>query len=310
MSDAAPTAAPAATGGTEGTPDVGTPGAEGTPANPAAATPELFEVVVNGQKMKWSRERVIAEAQKSAAGQKAFEEAARLRKEVEAFKGRFKDPEALDAFVKEQGYEDPAEFFREHFGRHLKPRLMKPEERAAHEQAEENKRLKAELEKRDAAEKTARKERLKDELAKHYDTGMVAALKEMKLPSNPYTIKRMAETALAAFIDKGQEPNWKVVAQMVDEDLYGGLAETLDSIEDEETLGRYIREGTRKRLRQADLKRLRGGASPAGKPDPKAAAEAKAKAEELAGKQENKKGYMTREELHEYLDRVKKGEVK
>jgi hypothetical protein len=265
-------------------------------------------VVINGEKMRWTRERVIAEAQKGHAGQRAFEDAARARREVEEFKGKFKDPEALDAFIKEQGYDDPAEFFREHFGRHLKPRLMTEEQRAAYEQEMENKRLKAELEKRNKAESEGRKEALKNELAKQFDAGMVMALKEMKLPSNPFTVKRMAEVALDQFVDKGLQPNWRVIGEIVQDDLYSGLAETLEGIEDEETLSKYIREKTRKRLRQADLKRLRGGGQAPNKPSAKDAAEAKAKVE-AGSEAKPSKGYMTREELHEHLEKVKRGEA-
>jgi hypothetical protein len=256
-------------------------------------------VKIDGKVEKWPLERVIAEAQKSTASGKRFEEANHTKAKVDKLLTALReDSDEADSLLKEMGIEDPMEFFRTRFGRRLQTKMMTADERKAHEQAQENKRLKGELEKSTKEREEQRLSVLRDATIKSYDQGIGEGLSSVSLPKNAFVIKRMCEVA-DTYLADGLDPNWKAVAQTVEDEFFGGFAETLESIEDDAKLEKLLREKTRKRMRKMELGRLRGKEG-VNKPNPQPVVQPT-----NGQKDVEKRPYMNRDEMLDYLESVK-----
>jgi hypothetical protein len=297
MSDTANTnaSAPAAPAGTVA------PGGSPAGTTAPAVAPQLIEVKIDGKVEKWPLERVIAEAQKSSASSKRFQEANGMKAKLDAAMKALKEdaPEA-DEMLKELGIEDPMEFYRQRFGKRLQSRLMTEEERKSHEREQENKKLKGEIEKRDKEKLDAEQAVKRDEVIKAYDTGIGEALKAVAIPKNAFTIKRMCEVA-DTYLERGVEPNWKVVAGIVQGEFFKALTATLEESEDDSIFDQVMTPKLRKRLRGLELKKLRGPSTTTAPTNE----QKEAAREEGAAKKETKP-YMTRDEMLDYLEKVKR----
>jgi len=291
MSDAAPITAPAAAA------SPANPGGAAPVSPGAAAVADLFEVKIDGRTEKWTRDRLIAEAQKGAASNKRFQEASELQKQANALIQALKEGgDEADAILAKFGVEDPMELFRTNFGKRLKAATMTREEREAMGRESENKRLKSELEKHKAEVEEKRIAAIRDETIQRYDAGIGEALKASQLPKNAFSIKRMCEVA-DTYLAQGVEPNWKVVAQVVEDEFFGGFSGSLEEMA-EEKLEKLLSPKLRAKLRKLELTKLRGGKGGT-KP-----AEGQKPPERKDG-EPAKKDYMDLGDMRDYLENVK-----
>lgn len=205
--------------------------------------------------MEWPEERVIAEAQVSAAGRKAFEEAARKEKSLRAAMEKFEaDP---DGFLEALGRKDKKaqlDFYRKQFARLMEDELMPPEERQRRSEMGELERYRKQDAEAKEKEETAAFEAKRQASFERFEAGVIESAKLSGLPVNAFTVDRAASVA-REFIARGEEPNWRVVADVLKEEFFGGLRSTLEGVEDDDALVQLLGE----KLTNRAAKRLANG---------------------------------------------------
>lgn len=215
--------------------------------------------------MEWPEERVIAEAQVSAAGRQKFEEAARKEKQLRAAMERFEsDPDGFLEAIGKKDKQTQLDFYRKQFARLMEDALLTPEQRRAKDESGELERYrKAEADRKEKEEADAFESKRRASFER-FEAGVIQSAKSAGLPVNAFVVDRAAMIA-RDYVAKGQEVDWTVVAETLKEDFFGGLRSTLEGVDDDEALERLLGE----KITSRAAKRLAAGVrnpTPAARP--------------------------------------------
>lgn len=160
-----------------------------------AAEPELYEVQVDGRKEQWTREKLVAEAQKSSAAQKRFREAAELTKKNQAILEMLdKDPIAV---LKERKA-DIRKLATEFLSQQAEDAMLSPEEREFRDIRAERDSLKAEKEQSAAKAQQAEQAKAYEAVTEQLDKSFTEAAQRAGLEQHPNTLEMMVEVAMEA----------------------------------------------------------------------------------------------------------------
>jgi hypothetical protein len=280
MSDTASVSAPGTAPVTEtAAPATGdAPAATPTPAAP----PQTYKVKVNGKELQVSREEILSalEAElgpdralepyaiKKAAMQK-FDEAARMRKQIEAAAEELKDPKRALALLKRiHGPEKARRIFEEDYAAWLQEQATPPEERARKERETQLERRERELKEQEEALRTKELNEKTAQARAKYAKDITSALESAKMPKAPHVVAMVA----GKLLDAGRSGITLSVAEAVADvreelsQLVRGLHTDLDG----EGLVGLLGEDALKKIRQREVAALKAvpgvGANPAAKP--------------------------------------------
>lgn len=227
----------------------------GSPPGQTAA--ELFEVMMNGKAEKWSKEKVLAHASKSAMADKKFEEASQLRKENEKFRELAKKS-PLQALL------DPSlgltkDQLRDAIENYYNQEYIEPE--SLTEEQRELKRFREDAKKRDetAKEQKAREdaEALQKSTQQHRETfqkQIISALDASGLPKTPFYAARMA-----FHMQQNMKQGWEAPQEMIVEAVkneHNQIFNQIASLPPEEAI-RVLGNDFVNKLRAYDLQKLR-----------------------------------------------------
>ena len=166
-------------------------------ASPAAIEAKKYKLLVDGADVEVDETELIRRAQKATGAEKRFEEANRLRDQLNAILSELKDPKKVFSLLSrpEIGHDIKnlaSEWLYENV---VKPEQMSTEERIKFEREramQENEQIKRE---RDEYKKLIDEEREKRETAlemERLDREMTKTLSQSNLPKTPQTVSRMA----------------------------------------------------------------------------------------------------------------------
>lgn len=159
-------------------------------------------------------------AQKAAGADKAFEEAARLRRETESILKAAKDPQSFWEVAKTLGH-DPKELATKFLREVIEEESMDPRERQI-------KQLQAQLAQKEALERQLQEQQRQQQLEEakkqyrgKWDAEITKALQSSALPKTDYTVEKMARYLIAAIKQEkltGYRPEMKDIVQLVKAD--------------------------------------------------------------------------------------------
>jgi hypothetical protein len=159
-------------------------------------------------------------AQKAAGADKAFEEAAKLRRETESILKAAKDPQSFWEVAKSLGH-DPKEMATKLLREVIEEEAMDPRERHI-------KQLQMQLAQKEAMERQiqeqqrrAQLEQAKEQYRGKWDQEISKALQSSALPKTDYTVEKMARYLIAAIKQEketGYRPEMKDIVQLVKSD--------------------------------------------------------------------------------------------
>lgn len=275
-------AEPAPGAGTAGGAQLADPagGEGGDGAEPAPAEtkePELYEVVIDGEKRSLTREQLISRAQRAEAANKRFQEASALAKKAQAAIERLeKEPLAV---LLEHGV-DVGALSTKHLAERAEEALLSPEQRELKAAQAELARYKDQETKAAAQKQEAEQKAAYDQVATHLEKSFIEAATKTGLETSPDALEMMTTVALEAV---------ELKLNMTVEQIAAEAKERLDALASKrdakvaagltgEKLLHYLGPKTVEAVLKASLEKLKGAspyrapAAPAAEPAPAAPA--------------------------------------
>jgi hypothetical protein len=243
----APVAAPEATEAkTETTPEV-------SPKETKEVEKRKYKLKIDGNEEEWDEDKVLTAAQRSAAADKRFAEAAKSRKESERVQ-KILDSGDRKAIQKLFGDEKFHKMAVEYFNERLEDEELSPQDRKIRDlerkiQETESEKKKSQ-EERDAKEMEA----LQEHYSKQFDKEFSEALSSVNLPNHPSTVKRMAEL-MEQNLNMGLDLPAATIARMVEEEFAGSIKSLVSALDGDRLVSMFGDEVVG-RIRQANLKKV------------------------------------------------------
>ena len=234
--------------------DVSPPSDAPTKAEVAKEVRRMLKLKVDGAEREMPEEEVIRLAQLGQGSSQRFREAQAVKKQAEQFFHLLKtNPRAV--------LSDPSigidvrKFAEELVWEEIQEKSLTPDQKKQRDIEKELNRYK-ELEKEQKAkEAESREQALAHRYAEDYDQKIGAALHTAGLPKSPTTVKRMAEYMLQA-VENGYDLEPSDLVERVRQDYIEDIKELFGQVDGDALLA-MLGEGTAKKIRETDLKRLK-----------------------------------------------------
>lgn len=189
-----------------------------------------YKLTIDGNDEEVDEDVLIKRAQKAAAADKRFQEAAELRKQSEQLLSMLKN----DPFsVLEQLGLDPAELSTRHLEREIEKLKMSPEER----ELKQLRDWKMQQEQLHQQEQQALKEQQEQQemqrLADQYTKDIISSMETVNLPRHEGSVKAMVDLMSQA-VKNGLDVSWTDVAKEVKNRYYTDYKTLFDGMSDDE----------------------------------------------------------------------------
>ena len=216
----------------------------------------LYKVKIDGQEKEVTQEELIRNYQAMRASQKKFEEASSYRKQAQrAFELLQTDTARV---LKESGV-DPRKFAEEYLAGVLEQEAMDPAECERYQLQQELEELRRFKQDQEQAAQQQKQAELGAVYAQDLKAKTEQATQNAGLPNSKVVISKIGQYMMDA-IDKGWENVEPAdVVSLVKEDLESDLKELLRSADDDK-LANLVGDDTVKRLRKADVEKVRAAA--------------------------------------------------
>jgi hypothetical protein len=215
---------------------------------------ELFELKVDGQVLKLTKDELIARAQKSTAAESRLQQAAKEKKDalrlIELAKT---DPLALLKHLQPDLNEK--DFFSKRLAQLMEEELLSPQERQHRDDMSELQRLRAAQKDQETQRQQAELDKQMQEQQKVLDVEMGDAIKAAGLPRTQAAVKRVAEYALEA-LEAGLNIPMVKIAQQVKADMQAEVLELLNQ-SDEEAFSSLLGKDLLTKAQKASLKTIK-----------------------------------------------------
>lgn len=231
----------------------------GTQQPAAAAAPsELFEVKVNGRVTKMTREELIGHAQMSQAAQERFQEASRIKKQVDSLIQTAKSNPIEALMNPELGLskDQIRDAFEKWYAKeYIEPETLSPQELQYKRAMEENQRYKQQEQEFQAKQQQEALEKMTVAQRDVIQQQIIDAMDKSGLPKTPFYAQRMAFYMLQNARNHFDAPVEMIVSQVKREerDRLQGITKDAPVEYLIETLG----EDVINKIRKWDLERLR-----------------------------------------------------
>lgn len=221
-------------------------------------------------------ERLKQFAQKGEGADQKFQEAAKIRKQMEAFVTLMQqDPiKAL-----QQLGHDPDDLAEKHMQRRIEEMQKSPEQLEREKIQKELEDMRKEKERLENEKFESEQMRLQEEYARQLDQELSEALEESKLPRSPYVVKRIAENLRLA-IQKKPDISVKDILPVVERQITSEIQQMFGALP-EDVIEQLLGNDVSNRLRKRRLNKMKKAVDTASSIKPTGAAEInKAKAQE------------------------------
>lgn len=226
----------------------------GDKAAEKAAAAAYKKLKIKGREIDVDETKYHEYAQKGAAATETWQEAAKMKKDADAFMQRLKEnPKAVLA-DKNLGI-DFRKVAEEYLWEQLQDEQMSPQEKAQREKERRLEILEAEKAKRDEYETEQQRMAEHQHYIQEYDQKISKALASSGLPKTSGTVRRVAEY-MKLDIDAGIDRDPIEYIDAVRSDYLADIQELLGSMEGE-ALIKMLGDESAKKMRMADLKRLK-----------------------------------------------------
>lgn len=212
-----------------------------------------LKVKVDNEELELDESEVINGYQRAKAANKRFEEAAKLKKQSEAFLEQLqKDPFKLlaDPRLGVNAREAAEKYILEQ----LESEMLSPEEVAARKEKAELEQYRKDKDSEKKRQQEEKANQVKQKYVEDYTKQFQGALEKVSIPKTPETIKRMAQY-LQASIKNGYETPISEIAEMVREDYLNEQKSLISNLNGQDLI-KYFGEDVAKKIRQTDLGRL------------------------------------------------------
>lgn len=264
--------APSSTPGSSSTPapQQQSPGHVETPAETAA---RKFKLKVNGVEREYDEDTVIRRAQLAESADQKFQEAAKMRKQAEAFIQALRD-DPISVLTNPNLGVDMRKIAEKFLAKEYQREMISPEQRELEELREFKAQRERELQEQQEREQMTAKERefsvQQQKYAQEYDRQISEGLANSGLPKTPQTLKRVAELMHSA-LRKGYELDVATAVDMVRESYQNDMMQLYGQLDGDKLVG-LLGEDLAKKIRMYDLQRLKAKHNPPPSQEPQQAA--------------------------------------
>lgn len=197
-------------------------------SKPAPAPKRKYKVKVEDKEEEVDEDELLRGYSHSKAANRKFQEAAELRKSVDAFVA---DAKKNPALLKDVLGVDLREWAEQQALAEIEERMLSPEEKELRDLRRfKESQDKTAVEQREAAEK-AQREKDRTAAVETIDSEIFDALKEAGLKATPRTVARLAEQMLASLDEQGNRISGKDALKRARGDYQADLSELVDSLD-------------------------------------------------------------------------------
>lgn len=227
------------------------------PAVPTQA-PEMFEVKVNGQMRKYTRDQLIAKASLAEAATERFEEASKKEKAHAKWKesaqkdflSALQDPEL--GLSREQIRDRFEQWYKQEF---IDPEMMNPDQREAAKWKREAEEAKAWREEQEANQRTQAEQAEASQMRETVQQEIIGLIEKSGLPKTRFTASRVAYW-MQQNIKRGFNVPQETIIQQVREELNSVTTSAANELTGE-ALVQFLGEDIVKKIRAYDMERLK-----------------------------------------------------
>jgi hypothetical protein len=241
-----------------------------TPAETAA---RKFKLKVNGVEREYDEDTVIRRAQLAESADQKFQEAAKMRKQAEAFIQALRD-DPISVLTNPNLGVDMRKIAEKFLAKEYQREMISPEQRELEELREFKAQRERELQEQQEREQMTAKERefsvQQQKYAQEYDRQISEGLANSGLPKTPQTLKRVAELMHSA-LRKGYELDVATAVDMVRESYQNDMMQLYGQLDGDKLVG-LLGEDLAKKIRMYDLQRLKAKHNPPPSQEPQQAA--------------------------------------
>jgi len=220
----------------------------------------LRKLKVRGKEIEVDDSKYHEYAQKGAAATETWQEAARIKREAEAFINDLKT-NPLKVMKDPNLGVDFRKIAEEYLWEQIQEEQLSPEQKQRREMEREIQTYREKEQAAKQAEEQAKSKELHDHYASDYDKKITSALSVSGLPKTTGTVRRMTDYMLID-VRNGIERDPSEYVQFVREDYMNDLKELFSQTVGD-TLLNFLGDGNAKKIRESDLKRVQKTTQPA-----------------------------------------------
>jgi hypothetical protein len=237
---------------------------------PTEPRQQMYKVKIDGVETEVDLRTLTSEYQKGKGSEKRFQEAQRMRAQAEQFISALQT-NPIDVLTNPNLGIDFRKVAEDYLYAQIQSEMMSPEERAQKEQVSELERYRAQEQQRVEQQREQRANQMRDKYANEYTEKFTSALQETGLPKTNWTVSRMANYMQQA-LQSGIDADVKDIAALVKEDYMTEQKELFSNLDGDKLIETFG-EDMAKKIRQADLAKLKSASGPksSGQPIPKPA---------------------------------------
>lgn len=176
---------------------------------------------INGSEAEYSREEILAAAQKQFASGDKFKEAARMRQEAEEILGSLKDTKAArKALASKMGPEKLREMAIEMLEEELQEQMLTPEQKKLRDAERENTKLKETLKEREEREANEKLDNEAKALTPQLDQEIAGAFENSFLDRNPFILKQVVQRRMEG-LQQGIRIPFQTIVKQLEREMVG-----------------------------------------------------------------------------------------
>ena len=228
-------------------------------------------------------ERLKQYAQKGEGADQKFQEAAKMRKQMEEFAKLMQDDpiEALRKLGK-----DPDSIAEDYMKQRIADLSKSPEQKEREKLQKELEEIRKEKERLENEKHEAEQHRIQEEYSRQLDVEITEALDKSELPKSPYVVKRIAENLMLG-IEKNPDISVADILPIVERQIKGEIRQMFEALP-EEIVEKILGDNVSNKLRKRRLSRMKKPVETASQVKPTGQAEIKKAQAEAANEDKPK----------------------
>lgn len=203
-------------------------------------TPKTYKLKNGKTEKEVTEDELIELGRKGLSSDQRWQDAARVRKEVEGALERFQeDPDAFLAVqrkLKGKGFENKVEMAKAILKDELARRNMSPEERTKAETQKEIDELNKKRDSLKSEERESRVQAIEKQYESQWSGEIMTAIDKYQFPKNKAAVARVAMTAQKVF-DAGLDPDWDACVRETKAQMQRELRDFIETADDDRLLG-------------------------------------------------------------------------
>lgn len=240
----------------------------GTNTEAQKAAEQRYKIKFGKNERELSVEELRMYAQKGWAADTRFQEAAKMRKEIEDALSKAD----FDKLIEKKTGKSALEYYKEKLKAEIRKAQMTDDERAVEEKRAELERLKEEEQEIQRAREERQREAQEAHYSEKWDKELADAIKAEGLPQTRYAISRAVQIG-KKLVDAGLEPDWVAVTREAKAQIMDDIKGLMAAFKEDPALIGFLGDDLAQRISKALVGKRMGAAN---KPNIKAVETAKA----------------------------------